>query len=218
VYPGRFAPRFIIALAAGLLLPFVLQRPSYVLEQYVTWIKYLRGDSRQGENLELWYRDLRLLARVCGAPLASETYALIQSAAGACIAGVCLTARRAGWPHAKIAPVLLGLGCCWMTGFGVAAETSTYMILAPVAAWCVVDAWQRRRSLVARLGSIGIYLLFGLARAAGSLPDTRRISMVMQPGTSILLFLILLSTAIWQLRARRPAGNLLLSSYGTHAA
>src|SRR5262249_55129701 len=37
VYPRRFAGRFAVALGIGLLLPFLLQRPGYVLEQYTSW-------------------------------------------------------------------------------------------------------------------------------------------------------------------------------------
>lgn len=203
LYPRRFTPRFVAVLAAGLLLPFVLQRPSYVLDQYATWIGYLRADKRQGEILELWYRDLRLLAQVCGMPLADGTYVLIQAAAGACIAGVCWAARRSGWLHEKLGPLVLGLSCCWMTAFGAAAETSTYMILAPMAAWCMVDAWRRPCQSWLRFSYLGIYLLLGIARAAGSFPNTRRFSMVVQPGAALLLLVVLLGTAIRQLRAPR---------------
>jgi hypothetical protein len=218
VYPRRFTGRFVLLLAVGLLLPFLLQRPAYVAEQYASWMAYLKQDERQSKVLELWYRDVRLLSRVCGMPLAAGVYALIQLAAGGCIAAVCLAARRQGWPHRRLAPLLFGLGCCWMTVFGVAAETSTYMIMAPIAAWLVVEAWHQSRPPWVRGLYLGMYLLFAVGRAAGSYPDYRRYSMVVQPGTSLLLFLVLLATALRQLRAGRSAAQSQVGSIPAQAA
>ena len=205
VYSRRFTMRFLAALALGILLPFALQRHDYVVEQYRTWIEHLRTDNRQGLHVELWYRDLRLLADLCGMPLSASMYALIQLAAGAAIATLCLAARRRKWPQHRLAPLLLGLACCWMTAFGAAAETSTYMIVAPIAAWCVVDAFRQHRPRLERFTYLAIYLLFGLARAAGSEPSTRFISMVAQPTVALVLFSLLSGGAVCQLR--RPFGE-----------
>jgi hypothetical protein len=218
VYPRRFPVRFVLMLAVGLVVPFLLQRPGYVAEQYASWVSYLQTDDRQSKVLELWYRDVRLLSRLCGMPLAAGVYALIQLAAGGCIAAVCLAARRQGWPHRRLAPLLFGLSCCWMTVFGVAAETATYMIMAPIASWLVVEAWRQSRPHWFRGLYLGIYLLFVLARAAGSYPDYRRYSMVVQPGTSLLLFLVLLVTALQQLRAGRRTSASLENSFPAQAA
>jgi hypothetical protein len=206
-HPRRFAPRFVVSLATGILLPFLLQRPSYVLEQYQTWARYLGSEQRQALNPALWYRDLRLLAHLCGVPMTAATYAVVQTTTGAVIAWICLAARRRGWPRRELALLVLGLGSCWMTVFGVAAETATYVIVAPVAAWCVVDAWRRRRPAVEWLAYVAVYLLFGLARAAGSYEFTRPFSMVAQPSTALFLFLVLLVTAVWRLRRRRLADS-----------
>jgi hypothetical protein len=200
VYSRRFTWRFLAALVVGILLPFALQRPDYVLEQYRTWIEHMRLDNRRVLHVELWYRDLRLLADRCGMPLSAARYAVIQVSAGAAIAALCLTGRRRKWPQHRLAPVLLGLACCWMTAFGAAAETSTYMIMAPIAAWCVINAWRLHRSVLERFTYLAVYMMFGLARAAGSEPSTRYISMVAQPTISLVLFVLLFGTAVRQLR------------------
>jgi hypothetical protein len=207
VYPRRFAGRFALALAIGLVLPFLLQRPSYVLEEYAIWLGHLRRDERQGEDIELWYRDLRLLCRACGMPLSAAMYTSIQMTLAAGIALLCYAARRAGWPHRKIAPMLLGLACCWMTAFGAAAETSTYMLLAPITSWYIVDAWLHRRAYWLRSFHLGVYALFVLARIGGWLPEGRRFSMVAQPMSAILLFIGLITTAVWQLCHSRLASE-----------
>jgi hypothetical protein len=206
-HPRRFAPRFVIALAVGILLPFVLQRPSYVVEQYQSWAHHLVHGERDGLSLQLWYRDLRVMARVCGIHLTAPTYAMIQAMTGTSIAAICLAARRRGWPRHELALLVLGLGSCWMTVFGVAAETSTYVIVAPVASWCVVDAWRRQLPLVERSAYLGVYLLFGLARAAGSNEYTRSLSIIGQPATSLLFLGLLSGTAPWRLRWNQPAAS-----------
>jgi hypothetical protein len=199
LYPRRFTYRFVAELAVGVLLPFAFQNSTYVLDQYGSWIEHLRMDDRRGLHPELWYRDVRLLASLCGLQLSASTYALIQTATGAIIAALCLAARRQKWPFHRVAPLFLGLACCWMTAFGAAAETSTYMIMAPIAAWCVVDTWRRHRPALERFTYLGLYLFFGLARAAGSYPDTRRISMIAQPAAALVLFAILIAAALRQL-------------------
>src|SRR5207302_29864 len=66
VYPRKFGVRLFLALAAGALLPFLLQRPGYVSGQYAAWWEVLRTEDRNDLPLILCYRDLCLLCRVCG--------------------------------------------------------------------------------------------------------------------------------------------------------
>jgi hypothetical protein len=40
--------------------------------------------------------------------------------------------------------LLVGVGCGWMTVFGPATESSTYVLLGPVAAGALLRAWLRR--------------------------------------------------------------------------
>src|SRR5262249_45645628 len=68
IYPRRFAGRFLLALAVGLALPLVLQRPHYVIGQYADWFQELAQQDRQAEPPEFWYRDLRLLCHSSGVP------------------------------------------------------------------------------------------------------------------------------------------------------
>ena len=61
LYPRRLAPRLGLLLAAGLLLPFLLQRSGYVAAQYAGWVEHLAQNDRQLRPRALWYRDARLL-------------------------------------------------------------------------------------------------------------------------------------------------------------
>src|SRR5579871_398569 len=132
-YPRRLAVRFGVALAVGLCLPFFLQTPSYVLDQYRAWIGHLQANDRHLLAPHLWYRDLRLLSSLLGAELSYQFYQIVQLVAGLGLAVFC---RRTGRPLV----VILGLGCCWMTVLGPATESATYLLLAPTSAWLLLDA------------------------------------------------------------------------------
>jgi hypothetical protein len=211
LYPRRFAARLALFLVLGVLLPFLMQRPDYVAGQYLAWVEHLRHDTRTGQDVQLWYRDLRIIFRVVLTPLSERTFALLQVAGGALCAGLCLAAHRAHLPARRLLPLLLGLGCCWMMVLGPATESSTYIMLAPTLAWLMVDSWLQRRPLVLRSFYLGVYLLLLSASVVSMFPGGRLLSMVMQPAAGLLLFggivLVVLSEIV---RARRiaevPAG------------
>src|SRR5262249_32951527 len=46
LYPRKLAVRMAIALGLGVLLPFLMQHPAYVLHQYGDWVAYLQKDDR----------------------------------------------------------------------------------------------------------------------------------------------------------------------------
>jgi hypothetical protein len=147
VYPRRFAPRLVAALAAALALPFLFQSPEYVASQYGPWIRLMQANERQSWHYDFWYRDLRLLCQVWLTPLSPRAYLTIQLGAAAGMAGLCMAGRWSGWPQRKLLTLLLALGCCWMTLLGPATESCTYILLAPSFAWAVIEAHQPPRSL-----------------------------------------------------------------------
>jgi hypothetical protein len=141
VFPRRFSGRLLLFLALGAAAPFVLQRPGYVAAQYMDWARYLCLDDRHAWAAELGYRDLSLLFRVCEVPVSPKAYQLIQLAAAAGAALLCVTARLSRWPKRRLLNGLLALGCIWMTLFGAATESATYLLLAPTLVAKLVNAW-----------------------------------------------------------------------------
>ena len=142
IYPRRFAGRLALFLMLGLALPFLCQRPEYVAAQYADWFQYLRLDDRHDWAAEFGYRDLTLLFRVYAAPLRPAVYLAIQLLAAAGAALLCLAAQRAGWQRQRLLIGLLALGCCWMTLFGSATESATYVLLAPSLVAALVLTWR----------------------------------------------------------------------------
>jgi hypothetical protein len=159
--PRRFLPRFALVLAAGIVLPFLLQDPQYVWNQYAAWLHHMRTDNRQLLPIDLWYRDLRLLCAVGHIPLTARGYLVIQLATAAAAAALCLAGRRQGWETRPLLSLLLALGCCWMTVFGSATESCTYIILAPSLCGALVTSWDepRNRRQAWLWASAGIFLV-----------------------------------------------------------
>ncbi|HKI31711.1 MAG TPA: glycosyltransferase 87 family protein [Gemmataceae bacterium] len=170
LYPRRLAPRLALALAAGLALPFLLQRPDYVATQYVSWVKHLASNDRQVLPRAYWYRDARLLCSLWVGPMSYGAYQMLQGIGAGVVAGACLWARRSGLTQGRLLTLLLGLGCCWMTALGPATESSTYVLLGPTAAWLLLSGGAEHHPFGLRLLWVTGYGLLVASQAASTLP------------------------------------------------
>jgi hypothetical protein len=204
LYPRKLAGRLAIALGIGLLLPFLLQQPGYVFRQYTNWVHYLHDDDRTLLPLERWPRDFRLLCRVWLTTPAPALYLLLQALTGLGVAGLCLLSARRGRSQNDVLILLTGLGCCWMTVFGPATETNTYVLLAPTTALALAQAWSGnsprwRKGLLA--GIFGLFL-GGYAFKWFSLTEPL-CNWGAHPFAGLLLFLLLGGEALARI-VRRP--------------
>jgi hypothetical protein len=206
-YPRRFGPRFLAALFLGLALPFLLQNPAYVGHQYTDWFTHLQENDRQVLARDQWYRDLRLLYTVWVAPMSAQRYLFIQLVAAGGIGVVCLLARGAGWSRPRVGRLIVSLGCCWMTTFGPATESATYIMLAPVVASAVLEAWSLRKPSWAQVPILGSYCLLLTAQIVNWFPFGKAVQgMGVQPLGGLLLLTGLLATTVPELL---PGRNLL---------
>jgi hypothetical protein len=145
IHPRRFAGRFLLALALGLSLPMLLQLPQYVVAQNAGWFEELAREDRQSEPPEFWYRDLRLLCHTCHIPLDRRAYLAIQLTVAAAMAALCVVAYLRRMESRRLFVMVLGLACCWMTLFGPATESCTYILLAPSLAWALISPRMNRQ-------------------------------------------------------------------------
>jgi hypothetical protein len=204
LYPRRLAPRLALAIVAGLLLPFLLQRPTYVAAQYAGWVEHLAQDDRQARPREFWYRDARLLCGLCAEPLSARAYELAQAVGASASAAACLWARRAGMARPRLLALLLGLGCCWMTALGPATESATYVLLGPTAAWLLLCGRPDDHPAPLRALWLTAYALLVISQAASALPGGWGRSLQAlgpQPLAALLLLVGLLALAV---RPSRP--------------
>ncbi len=199
----RFMVWFVAALAAGLLLPFLLQRPEYVTGQYGRWWEHLSTSDRANLPRLVWYRDVRLLLANLGLPLPNALYPAVQLLAGAAMAGVCQWQRMAGRPATSRLTLAAGLGFCWMTALGPAAESATYVLLAPTAAGSLLTAWRLGRSWPLRGVLLLGYLLLLASQAAAWLPSAKELhALGVQPLAGLLVLAGLTAALV-----PRPAGD-----------
>jgi hypothetical protein len=189
VYPRRFLPRLLLALAIATWLPFALQRAPYVFEQYRHWFECLVRDDRKNWALNLAYRDLWLLFRLWHWPVTPGAYLGIQLSAAWVCAVLCVAARLGRWPRRQLLTTTLTLGTCWMTLCGPATESSSYAILAPALAWALVAGRQEGWPIPMRALAVGSFSLILLAQLAGLGPNAAHIhSWGLQPLGALFLF------------------------------
>jgi hypothetical protein len=164
LHPRRLGPRYALALAAGCALPFALAEPDYVSRQYGLWVRYFRAEDRIGWPAEFSNIDLQLVVRHWVGPLTTEGYRLVEAVGGLVFLGLTLAAARRLGSADRAAPVAFGLGCVWMTTFGPATESPTYLMLTPATAVTTVRVWvQKPSDPVARvLATLGYALPLSL--------------------------------------------------------
>ncbi len=197
VYPRRLGTRFVLALLAGIIIPFFLQEAHYVLGQYASWLEHLSADSRENWPLEAGYRDLRLLLRAWLLTPNPTIYLAIQLLAGIGAAIFCLFGSVKGWPERRLLTSLLTLGCGWMTLLGPATESSTYILVAPSLAWSLLDGWLRPHPTWILSGFLCSYGLFLAASLAGWFPGVARIhALGLHPFGALMLMIFFLITEI----------------------
>jgi len=156
LYPKRFPMRFLVALSIGLLLPFLVQRPSTVATQYISWANHLQDSTVLMHERS---RSLDYLLESCQLSLPGRAFTMAGALTGLLVLGVVLIIFRA-----DMAETTLNLNrmfawfVTWLVLFGPAIEACTYAIMSPAIAWATVDTWRCGGSWLRRL-LIGASLL-----------------------------------------------------------
>jgi hypothetical protein len=196
IYPRRMGLRAVTAAAIVLALPFLLQRPSYVLNQYRDWLRWGLND-RHSDAAFMAFRDFRLLCSVWLSPLSNRGYLIAQLATAAMIAGMCIVQRLRGVERRELLMSILSLGCAWMMVFGPATEHTTYIFLAPALAWAVLDGWLRQRSFSYRLATLASFTIFAATQLCLWFPSGSRLhEYAPHPAAALLLMAVLMVTAL----------------------
>jgi hypothetical protein len=206
VHPRRFLPRFLLAMAALCVAPFLLQDPGYVLNQYALWWQRVSHNDayRRFWPLPVLYRDVWLLFTVWKVPITVPQYTLLQLAGAAACGVVALVGR---WRLGAGRPLLFVLLCAttvWMLVLGPSPESCTYAVLAPAMAWWLVRSHQEGK-LAAHYPGVFAYGLMMLCTVAGT--HSRGIELYHVPGLqpiAVLAFAagVLVGLGAWCARGR----------------
>jgi len=173
VAPRKFTWRLVVALIALGALSFVLQKPSYVLEQYRLWFASRVGDNRRLFTGNHTPHDLWLLLRVAHISISENTYIAIQLLSGAAIGVVCLLGRVRRWSPERLFVTMLSLVCSWMMLCGPATEACTYVILTPAVMLALVSAFSRPLPVALRALIVSSALIFLAAQVIDSFLTAR---------------------------------------------
>jgi hypothetical protein len=177
LWPRRLGWRFGLAVAVGFLLPFLTRPPAVALQQYAHWLDHL---VQSGHDRWLGFRDgwtAWLAARhlfgglhgplaLCE-PIDGPFYRLLQVATAAATLAWCLWQRRraarSGLGGGWVVHVTLSAGMAWLMLFGPAVEHATYVFLAPMLAWAVVqrEEWPGGRLLIGTASVLILLLGWG---------------------------------------------------------
>lgn len=188
LFPRRFGLRFMVALVAGALLPFALQTPGYVAHQYARWFENLIQDDRSHWLATEAYRDAWLLIRQFDLSITIGSYRVLQLVAGLMVGLLCILVRYRGGSRRDMLNICLGLTACWMTVFGPATESSTYILLSATLAWLLVASWSAMLPDWTRVTVTLSATLFVVTVIAVSTPHGRAIlAMGTQPLAGVLI-------------------------------
>jgi hypothetical protein len=142
LYPRQLGWRLLLTLVLMGALSFVLQRPTYVLEQYQRWFHTRAADDRR-LNMDIAPRDFAMVLRLLHIHLNALAVLLLQMLAGAGAAAICVAGRLLKWSEQRLLICVLSLGTCWMLLFGPATEDATYAMIAPPLAFALVQAFHQ---------------------------------------------------------------------------
>jgi len=205
----RLIPWLLLFVAVAGLLPFALQSPGYVLDQYRALYETLRKEDRTGDLVNA-YRDLRLLTDSAGLPMSELVFWSLQLLCGFGIVLVCGLLRRGGASLARVLDYALSLTMCWFMLLGPATEKATYALLGPTLAWPLLAAWRERHRC--QLLAFGVAnLMVPLSETVA--PNDKMIREGQQwlrcflPFAALVATLALLLRAAGDLRALRARGR-----------
>jgi len=208
LYPRRFGPRFLAALALGALLPFAFRGSDYVLRQYGLWAHYALVEDRSTWPVSDTNLDVQLLYQRWVGPMSMPVYRVLEAAVGGLFAVICLAVRRAGRPERRRLTLALGLACVWMTVLGPATESPTYLLLAPCVAWGVLSGWAEPTRGVVRGLMLTSFVLLLSAQLSGSWGWLLQAYRTLGPQPLAgLIYLVALLTQEWSWRPASGAGS-----------
>jgi hypothetical protein len=157
--PVRLAPRFTLAMALGMLLPFLTRPPEIVMGHYLEWIAHLvsTGGTRWAGYRDGWTLWVIITSFLQGTTsqecifgsVDSLGYRVLQLTSAFGTLAWCKWQQKQGGGARWHLCSTFGMAMAWLMLFGPSAEHATYAFLAPCLSWAVLhrNATPRGRCL-----------------------------------------------------------------------
>jgi uncharacterized membrane protein YfcA len=142
----------IVILAA---VPFLTERPSYVISQYQGWLHMTSIGARVGADQD-WAQFFGLMS-IADVHLSAAWQNVIRTIAAGLTIAACVLTQRRGTPEESVIDLFV-LQACFLMLFSPRTENNTYAALAPAIALLSGRAWlvEGRRSVGAALAVMAI--------------------------------------------------------------
>jgi hypothetical protein len=156
-HPKQLIGRIVIAVTVLGATPLATHSPAYVARYYGKWKHSLA--ERQATAVR-WpgYRDAWTLWETTVGPVNKHAYTIVQLTAAAAIFAWCLAQRLRGADERAALMDTLALWAGWQMLLGPGSERLTLSILAPPAAWLLVQSYTQRQGRL--LASLACWLIF----------------------------------------------------------
>jgi len=192
--------RLVVGMLLTALAPFLVQHPSYVIEQYRACIENMRTAAHMGVVAHGWTTPFTAL-RVFGLDVPEKVQTVIRLAAALGTLGLCFSARKRYDP-ARSAVFVYSLAALYLILFSPRTENNTYAMLGPVAGYVLADAVARKR--YAEAGALAV-LTFVMV---GSRPFERMLAPGAEPiWLSPLMATVLAGYVLFRLLNGKPQIN-----------
>jgi hypothetical protein len=160
IFPKKLTLRIFLVLVGLFAVSLLLQKPSYVLQEYRSWLANLMSDRRRAHEYYGRWRDFYLLLRLIGIPTSAMWWQIVEVTAGVIAATICLVGTIRRWPLVTLLFGAMSLAIVWMLLFGPATEAATYVLIAVPSAYLLISGWSDTSQPALQLTSTITYVGF----------------------------------------------------------
>jgi len=196
LFPLKSIGRLMACFAVGLVLPLLAQRPEYVLDQTIKWVKHLLASHEINQERN---RNLRKLLEEMGYLLEPKTMLAIGVFAGLAVLLVSWWTYRRTGNRSSTLWVVGAWFFTWAMLHNPATEAASYGVISPFIAWAVLKSWRTPGAWVDRA-----MLLAGMALMGPIITDLGNplrgiINMAAAPILGAILFQAWLVIDLWRI-------------------
>ncbi|MCH8823913.1 MAG: DUF2029 domain-containing protein [Planctomycetes bacterium] len=205
LYPS-FAWRFLIGVSGFVALPFMFQKPGYVIDTYQSFWRMIVEQTHPPAEGTL-FSDIFRTAYVFGLHLSDGVQLLLRAAAAVLTLGFTFVAQKR-WGAARSALIIYGSSALYLTMFSPRIENNTYVLIGPLIGWMAVELWRSRSPWNwFGWGTLAVLSVMIGQREISHLIRPEQDAIWMRPLCALALALMSVVMVVRDVRARAPGGS-----------